>query len=354
LFFRESALKDGGNMASTIYDVAHRAGVSISTVSRVLNNNPNVLEETRQRVLKTIAEMEFKPNQIARGLVVKQTNLIQVFFSWFGLHCDFQSHWYVQLLNGVNEVVQENQYGLLVNTIAGVFDPQAIHRKIFHNAFDGILLVSPYLEEKEILRIVEKRIPAVLIGRRTDDTQLDFVDSDNVNAASQVVDYLVGLGHKKIACIAGPAKLPGDAADRLSGFEQAMKKHGLPIPKSYVPQGEFTEDWGREAMKNLLGLADRPTAVFASDDAIALGAWASIEKSGLKVGKDISLVGFDDIPESSASPYSLTTMRQDFQKLGTEATRLLIEKIKNPEGWKPRHVFMPTPLIVRQSCGPGK
>src|SRR5271170_2525060 len=104
-------------MPSTIYDVADKAGVSISTVSRVLNNNPNVLEETRQKVMKVIAELEFKPNPIARGLVVKQTNVVEVFFSWFGADCDFRSYWYVEILNGVNEVVQENQFGLLVNTV---------------------------------------------------------------------------------------------------------------------------------------------------------------------------------------------------------------------------------------------
>jgi LacI family transcriptional regulator len=338
----------------TIYDVAQQAGVSISTVSRVLNKNPNVLEETRQKVLKVIADMEFKPNPIARGLVVKQTNLIEVFFSWFGRKCDFQSHWYIGLLNGINEVVQENQYGLLVNTIAGSFDPQEVYRKLFRNAVDGILVVSPYLEDNEIIAMNDNRVPIVLVGRRVEDPKIDFVDSDNVDAAIQAVNHLASLGHKKIACITGPAKGSGDGADRLRGFEQAMKKLALPLPKDYVVQGNFTKESGEEAMGKLLALVDRPTAVFAFDDLMALGAWDVAEKAGLKIGKDLALVGVDDIPEASTTPYSLTTLRQDFRELSTQATRLLIEKIKNSDSWKSRHILVPTRLITRASSGPAK
>src|SRR5579885_1120433 len=116
-------------MSVTIYDVAQKAGVSISTVSRVLNNNPNVLEDTRQRVLQAIGELNFKPNPIARGLVVKQTNLVEVCFSWSGYQINLQNAWYSGILNGINEVVQENRFGLLINTISGVFDPQEVYRR---------------------------------------------------------------------------------------------------------------------------------------------------------------------------------------------------------------------------------
>ncbi len=338
-------------MSVTIYDVANKAGVSISTVSRVLNKNPNVLEETRQKVLKIIEELEFKPNPIARGLVVNQTNLIQVFFSWFETKCDFKAHWYVELLNGINETVQENDFGLLVNTIAGVFDPVEIYKKMFHNAMDGILLVSPILSEKDILHITENKVPIVLIGHRTESPDIDFVDCDNLNASAQMVDYLVGLGHKKIAFIAGPVKMSSDAMDRLTGYKNAMKKHGLNIPENYIVEGSFTRVSGTAAAKKLLALSDRPTAIFSSDDLMALATWDEIEKAGLKVGKDIALVGFDDIAEASKPPYSLTTMKQDFRGLSVEATKILIEKIHHLDTWKTRQVFMPTLLVVRESSG---
>lgn len=257
----------------------------------------------------------------------------------------------MEILNGVNEVVQENQFGLLVNTVAGILEPAEVLQKIYHHAIDGVLLVSPYLEEKDIVHMLEKRIPIVLIGHRVEDPRVDFVDGDNVSAAGQVVDHLAALGHKKIACISGPVKGSGDSADRFRGFDGAMKRQGLSIPKHYIEEGAFNRESGYEAMLRFLSLPDRPTAVFAFDDSMALGAWKAIEQAGLKVGKDIALVGFDDIPEASAAPYSLTTVRQDFRKLSIEATHILIDKLHHPDNWTPRRVFIPTTLIVRKSCG---
>lgn len=341
-------------MSVTIYDVAHMAGVSISTVSRVLNNNPNVLEETRQKVLSAIQELKFKPNPIARGLVVRKTNLIEVFFSSSGYQLNLQSAWYGSILNGINDVVRENQYGLLINTVAGIFDPQEIYRRAFHNAVDGVLMVSPFLEEKAVLEMLEHNVPVVLIGYRTDDPRMDYVDSDNKKAAVQMTDHLVGLGHKKIAFISGLLKTSRNASDRLQGFKESMKTHGLSVPGEYVVEGDFHRELGAEAMKKLLALPDRPTAVFASNDLMALGAWDVARESGLKVGKDIALAGFDDISEASTAPYSLTTLRQDYRTISMEATRILIEKIHHPENWEPKQVLIPTQLVVRESCGSKK
>ena len=336
---------------NTIYDVAQKAGVSISTVSRVLNNNPNVLEETRQKVLKAIAELNFKPNPIARGLVVKQTNVIEVFFSWSGYQFKLTSAWYVGLLNGINDVVHENQYGLLINTIAGVFDPQEVYRRVFHNAVDGILMVSPYLTEKEVAEMMDNRVPVVLIGYRTNDPRIDFVDSDNIHAASSVVEHFASLGHKKIAIITGQQKTSRNASDRLTGYQVAMKKHGFQIPDGYIVEGDFLTESGEIGMTQLLGLKDPPTAVFASNDLMALGAVKAMEKAKLIPGKDIALVGFDDIQEVSTPPHSITTVRQDYQTISVEATNMLLSKIQAPEHWKPRQLLVPTKLVVRQSSG---
>jgi DNA-binding LacI/PurR family transcriptional regulator len=338
----------------TIYDVAEKAGVSISTVSRVLNNNPNVLDETRQKVMKVIAELQFKPNPIARGLVVKQTNLIEVFFSWAGYEFGFNSPWYSGILDGINQVVQENQYGILINTIAGVFDPQEVYRRVFHNAVDGVLMVSPYLEEKEVAQLMENRVPVVLIGYRTLNPHLDFVDSDNMQAAGLVVDHLVKLGHKKISIITGQQKVSRNASDRLSGFKLAMHRHGLIVPDDYVVEGDFLRESGETAMQRLLSLSNRPTAVFASNDLMALGALKALEKAKLKAGKDIALVGFDDIGESATHAVSLTTVKQDYHTISVEAARILLQKIQNPEHWRPKQILVPTQLVVRTSCGSKK
>lgn len=341
-------------MPGTIYDVASKAGVSISTVSRVLNKNPNVLEDTRQKVLSAIAELDFKPSSLARGLVAKQSNLIQVLFSWYEKKCDFRNYWYVSILNGVNEAVQEKGYGLLVNTVAGIFEPEAIHERVFRNAMDGILVISPYLKEKELLKMADSRVPMVLIGHRVPELPIDTVDSDNVGAAHQVIDHLTSLGHTKIGFISGPLDYNSDSKDRLAGYKEAMKKHGLPIPEGYIQEGRFSRETGVAAAEKFLALKDRPTAVFSSDDLMALGAWDTFEKAGLKIGKDISLVGFDDIPEVTQEPYSLTTIRQDFHLISMEGTKILLQKIKNPEDWETHKVLVPVQLNIRRSTGPVK
>jgi DNA-binding LacI/PurR family transcriptional regulator len=212
-------------------------------------------------------------------------------------------------------------------------------------------MVSPYLDEKEILKMLEERVPMVLVGYRAEDPRLDFVDSDNVNAAILAVDHLVKLGHKKIACITGEVKMSHNAADRLAGFLQAMKNHGLPVPTPYIVEGNFRKESGSAAMKNLLALPNRPTAVFVCNDTMAFSAIEAMEKAGLKAGKDIAIVGFDDVAEASLPLYSLTTLHQDFVGMGMEATRLLMEKIKRPQNWKPRQLLVPAQLVIRQSCG---
>lgn len=341
------------NMAdATIYDVAQKAGVSISTVSRVLNNNQQVMEETRQKVLAAITDLGYSPNFIARSLVANNAKLIEVCFSWSSVKINMENAWYSGLLNGINEVLQEEKFGLLINTISGVFGPEEFQRRIAQNKVDGVLLVSPYLREEEIPSVKNFGVPVVLIGCRMAEGDLDYVDCDNQKGVQEVVDHLVKLRHKKIACITGEVEISRDAADRLAVFRQAMEKHGLAVPESYVVGGDFSEGSGGRAMDRLLALPDRPTAVFASNDWMAVGAWKSLEKAGLTPGKEMALVGFDDIPCAGRSPYFLTTVRQDYSAIGVRAARLLIEKI-GVQNWNARHILLPTQLVVRRSCGSG-
>lgn len=191
----------------------------------------------------------------------------------------------------------------------------------------------------------------MLVGYRTDDPRVDFVDSDNISAVVQVADHFVALGHKKIACITGPLQNSRNAADRLAGFKKGLRKNGLGLPDEYVLDGDFRRDPGQDAMKKLLGLKERPTAVFCCNDLMALGAWDAIENEGLEVGRDVALVGFDDIAQASNAMYSLTTVRQKYRSMSMVAARMLIEKIQASEQWKPRQILVPTDLIVRHSCG---
>lgn len=344
-------MKRKKNPNPTIYDVADKAGVSISTVSRVLNKKSNMKETTRQSVLKAIEDLDFKTNPFARSLMVKQFNLIEVCFSWSSIRINLENEWYLGLLNGINAVIQEKRYGLLMNTLSGIFDLKEVNRRVARNAVDGVLMVSPYLKEEEMRQLKDFPVPLVLVGCRVNNPLVDYVDCDNAKAVVEVIDHLVKKGHRKIACITGEVEISANAADRLREFRQAIKKHGFPLPDAFVVGGDFSKGSGAKAMKKLLSLEDRPTAVFASNDLMALGAWDSILEEGLKVGKDIALVGFDDIAQAATSPYSLTTIKQDYREISTQAAKLLIEKIQNPKDWKPRQVLVPTQLIMRQSCG---
>ncbi|HUO56676.1 MAG TPA: substrate-binding domain-containing protein, partial [bacterium] len=194
----------------------------------------------------------------------------------------------------------------------------------------------------------------VLIGCRVEDPLLDYVDSDNAKAVAEVVDHLVKKGHKKIACITGEVEISQNAADRFREFRKAVARHSLPLPENYVVGGDFGRGSGEEAMKKILALKNRPTAVFACNDQMAMGAWDVMEEAGLKVGKDIALVGFDDVAQASEQSYPLTTVRQDYGAISRLATQTLIDKIQNPDNWRPKHVLIPTQLVVRKSCGAKK
>lgn len=338
---------------ANIYDVAQKADVSISTVSRVLNNQTNVNDETRQRVVQAIEELNFKPNVSARGLVMRNNNMIQMFLQVAKFPIDFECTWFQETLNGAGEVIQDNKYGLVLNTLVGLVDSEEFYKRAFYDgSVEGILLVAPHLEDRDVLKMTNQRIPIVLVGHRIEDPKTSFVDTDNRKAVREIVDHLVKLGHKKIACLAGPIDFNRNAQDRLEGFKEGLRSHGLRLPEDYVLKSVYyTRDAGEEGMEQLLKLADRPTAVFCSNDLMALGAWDRAEKAGLKIGVDLSLAGYDDLP-SSSNVYSLTTVRQDFKALSAEAARILIEKIHNPEAFKVRQVLMPCPVIYRRSTGP--
>lgn len=344
--------KQHSNYAN-IYDVAQKAEVSISTVSRVLNNQNNVNEETRQRVVQAIQELNFKPNVSARGLVLRTSNMIQMFFQVAKFPVDFDSNWLPDILNGAGEVLQDSKYGLILNTLVGLVDSEEFYKRAFHDgSLEGILMVAPHLEDRDVLKMINQRIPVVLVAHRIEDPRVSFVDTDNRGAVRDIVDHFVGLGHKRIACLAGPIAFNRNAQDRLEGFKEGLRKHGLDLPENYVIQSEYyTRDAGMEGMESLLKLPQRPTAVFGSNDLIALGAWETVEKAGLTVGKDVSLAGYDDIPLSSHG-FSLTTVRQDFKAVGSAAAQILVDKIKNPASTPARQVFVPCPIVVRKSTGP--
>jgi DNA-binding LacI/PurR family transcriptional regulator len=334
----------------TIYDVARNAGVSISTVSRVLNGHSSVLPETRERVQRAVQELEFKPNPIARGLVVKHTNVFEVFFSWPGYQLNFYDSWYMSLLTGISEAARDSQYGVLINTLAGPFDRTESYERAFGGIVDGILLLAPRLEPKIMERILKER---VLANCRSEDAKVDWVDTDNAGGAALVVDHLAALGHRKIAVVTGPVDISENAASRLRGFDERVTAIGLPSPDVYRVEGDFTEASGAKALDQLLGLKDPPTAVFACNDSMALGVVHALRARGRTPGKDLSVAGYDNIHESALPEVGLTTVDAQIPLLGREVAQRLIQKIQaGSDAWKPQQRVIPVHLVTRSSTGP--
>jgi LacI family transcriptional regulator len=337
----------------TIYDVARNAGVSISTVSRVLNGHSSVLVETRERVQRAVQELDFKPNPIARGLVVKHTNVFEVFFSWPGYTLNFYNSWYMSLLTGISEVARESQYGVLINTLVGPFDRTESYEKAFGGILDGLLLLAPRLEPFMTERILKERMPVVIANCRSDEPKLDWVDTDNSGGAALVVEHFAALGHTKIAIVTGPIDISENAAERLRGFDEKMESLGLKVPEGYRVEGDFTEESGSKAMDQLMGLTAPPTAVFVCNDSMALGVVRSLRKSGRTPGKEVSVAGYDNIHEAAFPDYGLTTVDAQTPLIGREVAKVLVQKIKNAGGpWTPQHIVVPVKLVVRTSSGP--
>ncbi|MBN1897961.1 MAG: LacI family DNA-binding transcriptional regulator [Spirochaetes bacterium] len=328
-------------------DVAKKAGVSFMTVSRVINKKINVDENTRQKVLKAIRELGYYPNVLGRGLNRNKTEAIGVVIPTCS-HL-FSTQYYLELLRGVEQYCAIAGYGMLLYPArddSGMIDYQKLYQE---RRVDGMLIIAPPVKDDQLKIIVKKKVPFVVLDGHqagSSDKRIVFVDADNRGGASEAVQYLIDQGHKKIAHIAG-WKTVANGRDRLFGYKSTLKKNGISHKDDYIREGDFTEITGYYKMKDLLGLKDRPTAVFAANDLMAIGAIRAVQETGLGVPGDISIVGFDDIPSAKYSNPPLTTVHQMTFQMGFEAVKLLIENILQDK-WAESRV-METKLVVRES-----
>jgi len=332
-------------MTPTIYDIAKRAGVSITTVSKVLNNYPDVSEKTRKKILKTIEESGYQPNSHARALMTKKYWTIGVVFIE-ALDIGIKHSFYSAVIESFRKRVGEFGYDLLLVSKNIENKRKTYLERLKHRGVDGVIVISPQNFDKEIKELLEYDIPSVFIDINSKDVTV--VKSDNYYGSILAVDYLYSMGHRKIAHIAGAEEtLAG--SERLKGFLDAINKHQLEIPDSFIVDGGyFNSKGGKEAMDKLLTLEDRPTAVYVAGDLMALGAMKSIREHELKIPEDISIVGFDDIELASLSTPELTTIRQNTDLIGTQAADLLIQQI-NAKRKISINVTVPVELIKRQS-----
>jgi LacI family transcriptional regulator len=338
---------------SNLEDIAKKAGVSRSTVSRVINNSPNVSAETRTRVMEIVNQESFRPNPAAQMLVTQRTQIIgfvipQISNVFFG-----DNSYYPMLLQGASTTINENNRSMLLWLEQNNESREQFARRIASNRLmDGVILCSVIEKDPIVEALADAGVPVVLVERPIGFSEaltysLSYITVDNFHAASIAVEHLIRLGRRRIAHISGYLNV-ADGQDRLEGYKAALRRAGLPIDESLIVTGIFTRESGYMGMKSLL--RQNPDAIFAANDTTAQGAIQAIQDAGLKVPEDIAVVGFDDLDVASHSNPQITTIRQPVQQKGAMAASLLMEIIDGQTAG-PRQVLLPTQLVIRQSCG---
>lgn len=335
------------NPRLTLEDVAHLCGVSRSTVSRVINDHPNVSEPVRQRVLKVIEETGYHPNLAARSLVSQCSNILGLVVSR-SVQTFFTDPYFPRVTQGVAQACNENNRTLALFLIQTKEDEQNLFPRLSRpGQLDGIIIQSTHADDSLFHQLNQGDIPFVSAGRPINAPEMSYVDVDNVSGAYTAVRHLIHLGRKCIATIAGPLNTsPG--LDRLRGFQRALADSNIEYNENLVDEGDFSQGSGYYCAKRLL--LHKPDALFVASDTMALGAIRAIRENGLQVPGDIALVGYDDLPIALQADPPLTTIRQPIRRLGIKLVQVLLDMIENGSE-PPRRVIFDTELVIRESCG---
>lgn len=326
----------GVGVGASIKDVARLARVSVATVSRALNGHANVAEAVRRRVVQAARELRYTPHHAARSLSSRRTHTIGVVLP--DLHGEFFS----ELIRGIDQVAREHHLHLLLSSYHGDADEQAAALAAMRGRVDGVLVMSPHADRSTVLADHLGDLPAVLIDTRDADERHASLAVDHYAGACAIMRHLLEAGHRRIAFIGGPQNNL-DAEERLRGYLDTLKTV-KPRPRPWVLPGDFSEAAGHAAGVALLAASERPDAVFAANDMMALGCLFALTQGGLVVPRDVALAGFDDIPLARFVVPALTTARVRIADLGARAVRALVESA--PAG--SRSTITPE-LIVRES-----
>lgn len=329
----------------TVKDIARLAGVSTATVSRVINDDPRVREKTRQKVKKITDELGYRRSRLARGLVTKKTSTIGVVLS------DITNPFYSEIARGMQDEARKLGYMVIFGSTDNKPDVQREYINLFREQrVDGIIFASVSLHDPDVEALLKEHVPVMLVNRRMDTMRTDCVVVDNVKGAYMATEHLINLGHRRIGFICGPLNY-STAVDRLRGYKNALGRYGVREDSKLIKPGDFQRESGYRALKEFLQMRNSPTAVFASNDFMALGALEAASESGVRIPEDVALVGFDDATIASFKFVNLTTVAQRIFEMGTKSIQLLKRKLEKPEKWVPQEICLEPKLIVRGSCG---
>ena len=335
-------------MAATLSDIAQRTGLSVSTVSRVLNDKAEeyrISNEAKQLVLDAAKKLNYRPNPMARGLKLKKTMSIGLVVP------DLANPFFAQLTSSIQGVAYELGYSLIVCSTNDNIDLEEEHvRFLWSKSVDGMIVIPVGLRYAHFENIVNEELPLVLLDRYFEELKVPAVVADNYDGASRATTHILEQGHKRIAFIQG---LPGTSTntERLRGYKAALEKYGIPFAERFVVGEDYNEESGYEAVKSVLDMNDSPTALFTTSDVILLGALKALDERELGIPKDISLATFDDIDFASYLKCPITAVAQPKKAMGKKAVEVLIEQVERGGGRQSESVKFSTDLIVRRSVG---
>jgi LacI family transcriptional regulator len=336
--------------AVTIRDVAIKAGVSVTTVSRVLNGKDDISEVTIQKVMAVVEELGYASSLAARGMRSRRTNLIGLI-----LH-DVASLYSQEIMRGVNRAIAKIDKDLIIYTSGGLGRENVAQHERYYvtllngSITDGAIVVTPTATQ------FTTHAPLVIIDPNTEASDYPAIISANQEGAQAAMNYLTGLGHRRIGHIAGEMKLIS-ANQRLQGYKDGLAAAGIPLNQGLIEIGDYTTETATICARKLFSLPDRPTAIFAANDVSAIGVYQAAKELGLEIPRDLSVIGFDNLRDAACLNPPLTTIDQSIEKMGTMATELIVKLVKreslpiNPaEGG---HLYkIPTKLVIRDSCAP--
>ena len=331
---------------ATLKDVAREADVSVSTVSRALNDSDKVHPDTKAHVKAVAEELGYMPSRVARRLRLEGGKA-----SLLGLVIpDIQNPFFADVTRGVEDVAQEHGYALILSNSDEDADKQRLALEILQTEdVDGVIVPPVGTDDPAIRQLLDSGIAVVCVDRRLPNARVDTILSDNRQGAHEAVSHLIALGHERIGFIGGIPHI-STLTERRAGYEQALRAHGLPVDPALIREGDVRRERGRIFTEELLALDRPPTALFTGNNLTTLGALAALNEQGVAVPEEMALVGYDDVPWPTTLNPPPTVVDQPGYEMGRRAAEILLERLRAPDR-SPTTVTLQPKLIVRRSCG---
>jgi LacI family transcriptional regulator len=333
----------------TIGDIANIAKISTTSVSMALNNSPRISKETKKRVLRIAKRLNYRPNYIARSLVIKKTHTIGVLIT------TIMNPFYPELAKGIEDKARELGYNIVLCSTDYDLKLEKYYIDILRSkGVDGIIFSSVEVNDPNIKPLVEENFPFILVNRRIHnrniERKIDYIVLDNYLGGYMAMEHLIKIGHRRIGILAGSFKV-STALERTEGVKKALMDYGIKLKSNFMVECNFSKELAYHATKKFLAMEPSPTAIFVENDFMALGAREAVLDAGLKIPENMALVGFDDIAFSALKGVEITTVSQKKYEMGSLAVKILIDKIENRIPTMVNQIFLTPELIIRNSCG---